>query len=136
MSPETRRAALLAAASTLVTTLACSSPPTPNDPATPATDPPLSERACAKHLASLAMAHPDELPDGDPLKTNDGSIYGAFTDVAARSDPKTQRCCEASLTRGGPHSDHRWACCSALPGLPAVRMACTPWGPPCPPALV
>jgi hypothetical protein len=91
--------------------------------------------ACEPYLAGLATAKPEALPEGDELKTKPG-VYGAFQDPAARSAPQTLSCCNADLKAHGAASKHRWACCSAVEGKPdAEVMACTPWGPPCPPEM-
>jgi len=57
-------------------------------------------------------------------------------------------CCDKELTDKGASSAHRWACCVAYDPAtvnvdagesPAFAnghgMACTPWGPPCPPSM-
>ncbi len=157
MSPEIRRAALLIAAkTTILTTIGCSnglSPapgpaptsdtPTAGSPAaaaptTPAATPAATaQKPCAEHLDGLATIDTSKLPNNDPLH-GDTTVFGAFADVAARNDPRTQECCREELTRDNSAAAHRWACCSALPekDREGQAMACTPWGPPCPPPLL
>lgn len=157
MSPDVRRAALLAAAkATFIVSLGCarneppgaptgptistaSTPmapePAPPPPApAPEPAPATPEIPCEQHLASLATAQIDELPANDPLRARH-DVYGAFRDISARTDDRTVACCVAVL-RDHNGSDRRWPCCSsALPSTLELEMACTPWGPPCPPAL-
>lgn len=152
MSPEVRRAALLAAAkTTFIVSLGCSSNLQPSSPAAP---PPASTASsatpdapvaapvlpCAQHLDGLATANPEQLPASDPLHDRLG-VYGAFTDIAARNSERTRECCTEELTRDHGGAAHRWACCSALSdadgNTPSIQgSACTPWGPPCPPELL
>lgn len=154
MSPEVRRAALLIAAkATIFTAIGCSGGLQPAAGPAPTSDPPAAadkgapapaadvaaaeSKTCAQHLDGLVMVkNTSELPDNDPLR-GDMTVYGAFADVAARSDPRTQECCREELKQDVAGAPHRWACCSALGDSdPEVAMACTPWGPPCPPALL
>ena len=136
MTPEIRRAALLVAAkATMIASLGCSGGRTPAPAAEPApAAPPVS---CAEHLGALATAKPDQLPASDPLHGR-ANVYGAFTDVDARGSARTLECCDEELTRDGSGAAHRWECCSALPEskADALMIACTPWGPPCPPELL
>lgn len=46
-------------------------------------------------------------------------------------------CCEQILTSGNLGGEHRWDCCAniAWNGNEQIGMACTPWGPPVPPAM-
>lgn len=141
MTPEIRRAALLAAAkTTFVVSLGCSNTVQPTPTIVAPTPPTRSELPCAEHLAGLAFTE-GSLPPGDPLHDKPG-VYGAFLDIAARSDPHTLKCCSEAL---GKDEGPRWACCSALEHHPGTTpnspkssdlfAACTPWGPPCPRAL-
>ncbi len=93
--------------------------------------------ACIKSLDKLAVVKIEDLAPTDPLKSRQG-IYGAFGDPIARALPATQTCCNEEMIVFGSSAKHRWACCSALPALPAdaAPSACTPWGPPCPPEMV
>jgi len=93
--------------------------------------------SCMPELDKLAQMERGALPDSDPLKSKP-TVYGAFADRAARNAPETQRCCNEEIAAYGSNAKHRWACCSALPALPAdaEKSACMPWGPPCPPAMV
>lgn len=142
MTPEIRRAAIRAAAkAALVAGLAgCGGDPkpAPAGPSNAATTEPAAPAAavdCTTLLAGLATVKQDELPDGDPAKTRP-DVYGAvFADRARREAPETQQCCTEELTRSGAQSKLRWECCSALPQDGQVGIACTPWGPPCPPAM-
>ncbi len=149
MSPEVRRAALLAAAkTTFIVSLGCSSNLRPSSPAAPSAAPEATPEStvtakvlpCGQHLDALATAQPEQLPASDPLHDRPG-VYGAFTDIAARGSERTRECCSEELTRDDSGAAHRWACCSALsdangntPNAPGA--ACTPWGPPCPPELL
>ncbi len=143
MSPEVRRAALLAAAkTTFIVSLGCSSNVQPGASRPESVTPPAApEVSCAEHLGGLAQTKMGEaLPASDPLHDKPG-VYGAFTDIAARTSERTQQCCSEALTDGNGESAYRWACCSALIDQNGQRpddrfMACTPWGPPCPPALL
>ncbi len=136
MKPEIRRAALRAAAkAALVMTIGCSggkgSPPPSST--TPDPVPVAAGASCADHLGGLATAKPEALAADDPLRSR-GEVYGAFADVAARQSARTQECCAEALERDGSSAAQRWECCSALPAT-AQAMACTPWGPPCPPQM-
>ncbi|MDC0672499.1 hypothetical protein [Nannocystis radixulma] len=143
MSPEVRRAALLAAAkTTLVTAIGCSSaqpsasPTATNQPSAPA--PASSPDECARHLDRLATVPREQLAADDPLRER-MDVYGeVFADREARASEPTQACCRQELAREGANTPHRWSCCSALPQHEnrELSLACTPWGPPCPPALV
>jgi hypothetical protein len=76
-----------------------------------------------------------DLPDGDPLKGRHDQ-YGAFADPAARTAARTVACCTEVLAHDGTQADARWPCCSALAVTTGEQpMACTPWGPPCPPEM-
>ena len=146
MSPEVRKAALRAAAKVaIVFSLGgCGAPaastPTPAPPpdrgggATQA--PPPASVPCGTYLDGLALAaNSAALPENDPLHGRP-DVYGQpFADQTARSAPRTQECCTAELTADGANAAHRWSCCSAVPETHAVVMACTPWGPPCPPEM-
>lgn len=137
MTPEIRRAAIRAAAkAALITAIGCGGDPKPAAPMTPSnvSAAPATKAAvdCATHLGGLAKVKQDKLADDDPLK-NDSTVYGqVFADRAARESADTKKCCNEELAANGAGSKLRWECCSALGG---TGMACTPWGPPCPPAM-
>lgn len=145
MRPEIRRAAIRAAAKTaLIAGLAgCSGDPkasttsTPSNVATGDTAKPAAPVDCEAHLTGLKKMKKEELPDGDPVKER-MDVYGeVFANRAEREAPETQKCCTEDLVKNGSRGSHRWECCSALADLPkdASPSACTPWGPPCPPAM-
>jgi hypothetical protein len=138
MRPDIRRAALRAAAKTaLVVSFGCSSsPPRPPPSNTVPADGTAARPAatsCAEYLAGLATGTREELAAGDPLHDRT-DVFQVFTDVTARRSPRTRECCTEALEHDGAQAKPRWACCSALPDN-AQPPACTPWGPPCPPAM-
>jgi hypothetical protein len=64
----------------------------------------------------------------------EGDYPGTKQSVAA----EVQTCCVELLEKSqGMLANHRWDCCANLPENPSqdVAMACTPWGPPVPPAM-
>jgi hypothetical protein len=142
MTPEIRRAALRAAAKAALVVslgslgaLGCSGGARTAPSNTTATTPdptPVAEATCDEYLAGLEVTK-GPLPDGDPLK-DAPAVYAAFVDVAARAAARTQECCTEQLARDNAQAAQRFECCSAL-GTAADAMACTPWGPPCPPAM-
>lgn len=144
MTPEIRRAALRAAAkAALVVSLGslgsigCSGgksggPSTSSTSNTGGSTEPAAEVSCADYLAGLPVARTGELAADDPLKDRP-DVYGAFASVADREAARTQTCCTEQLAADGSAAAQRWECCSALPAPDG--MACTPWGPPCPPAM-
>lgn len=137
MTPEIRRAALRIAAKTaLVVTIGCSGGGSATKTAPPANTggTPAPVVACDAHLAGLAKTDRDKLAADDPLKER-MDVYGqVFADVGERTSARTQECCHEELTANGASSALRWECCSALP-RGSEAMACTPWGPPCPPEM-
>ncbi|MBP6628806.1 MAG: hypothetical protein KBG28_15640 [Kofleriaceae bacterium] len=144
MKPETRRAALRAAAHTaFVVAAACGgADPAPASPraAGPGPTGPSSPEpgaaaplACDPYLDGLATVPIGELPADDPLRGRSDAYVEAFADLGARADARTQQCCLEELADGAGR-DHRWACCNALAAADQPG-ACTPWGPPCPPAM-
>jgi hypothetical protein len=90
---------------------------------------------CVKHLATLPTVLADQLPAGDPLRGK--VMIAAFTRPADRAAPKTQQCCVETLVAYDAAAPFQSECCSAMtkPWPDAVRTACTPWGPPCPPEM-
>ena len=144
MTPEIRRAALrMAAKAAMLGAIGCSAPappgaamPTPPGNTAPA---PTAGASCEAYLGSLATYDLDvkaQLADDDPLKKR-SDVYGAFARIADRSAPRTHACCTTQLVAAGSQAKQRWACCSALDAVPAGAdpSACSPWGPPCPPAM-
>ncbi len=142
MTPEVRRTALRAAAkAALVVSIGCgggskTAPPS-NIGGTGPTPPAPVAGSCDEHLASLARGKPAALAPDDPVKARP-DLYGeVFTDRAAREDARTQSCCAESLGDGAAESKYRWECCSAIAdSMDKHHLACTPWGPPCPPEMV
>ena len=139
MTPEVRRAALRAAAKTafVATLVGCSGASKPATEAPPSNAAPPAAAApvsCAAHLDGLATAKPKDLPASDPLHGRN-DVFGAFTDVAARSAARTVECCKETLEKDGAQAKHRWECCSTF-AINEQPFACTPWGPPCPPEMV
>ncbi len=144
MTPEIRRAALrMAAKAAMLGAIGCSAP-APHGPATTpapgnAAPAPTAFASCDAYLGGLATYDLDvksRLATDDPLKKR-SDVYGAFASVAERSAPRTHECCTAQLVAAGSQAKQRWACCSALDAVPAGAepTACSPWGPPCPPAM-
>ena len=78
-----------------------------------------------------------QLADDDPLHGRSDVFGEVFADVAARQSAHTQACCAEVLADPDAASKpHRWECCSALASVGTQQpFACTPWGPPCPPAM-
>lgn len=89
---------------------------------------------------------------GPPKLTCDQILASAFPDGGngwfgneeKKLSPDELACCteeikaaakdETGLNRG----QHHWACCTATnwgQGIPDIGLACTPWGPPVPPAM-
>jgi hypothetical protein len=143
MTPEIRRAALRAAAkAALVVSVGCSGgaktapPPENTTGSTGSAVAAAAPMSCADHLASLAKGAPESLPEGDPLRGKPG-VYGeVYTDRAARESARTQECCTEEINNHGSQAQARWECCSALTAqTDKSTAACTPWGPPCPPAM-
>ena len=138
MTPEIRKAALRIAAKTaLITAIGCSgggSSTKATPPANAGGSAAAAVVACDAYLGSLATVEKDKLAADDPLKGR-MDVYGkVFANVAERSAPRTTECCNEELATNGASSKPRWECCSALePNTQA--MACTPWGPPCPPEM-
>lgn len=63
----------------------------------------------------------------------EGTYPGAKQSVSA----EVQTCCAEALDKSQGLAAHRWDCCANLPADagPNVGLACTPWGPPVPPAM-
>ncbi len=61
-----------------------------------------------------------------------GDYPGTKQDVSS----EVQACClEMLTTSGATIGVHRWDCCANVPSGSNVMAACTPWGPPVPPAM-
>ncbi len=63
---------------------------------------------------------------------------GDYPGVKQSVSSEVQACCIELLDESkGSLADHRWDCCANLPDPPPanVGIACTPWGPPVPPAM-
>lgn len=138
MTPEIRKAALrIAAKAALVVTVGCSgggSSAKTTPPANAGGNAEAPVVACDAYLGGLATVEKDKLASDDPLKQR-MDVYGkVFANVAERSAPRTTECCNEELAAHGSSSKLRWECCSALDPN-AQAMACTPWGPPCPPEM-
>lgn len=137
MTPEIRRAAIRAAAkAALITAIGCSGDPKPTTtmPSNVSTSPAVPEvKECGALLGGLEKVAQDKLADDDPLKKSN-FVYGqVFADRKARESAEVQKCCTEELDKNNASSKLRWECCAAVDGKGA---ACTPWGPPCPPAMI
>jgi hypothetical protein len=82
----------------------------------------------------------------DPIRNCEGIADEAFpkeSDYPGEKrnvSTKVQKCCAELLVHGGFAGRHRWDCCANLPEHPTqdaqdLSIACTPWGPPVPPAM-
>lgn len=62
---------------------------------------------------------------------------GVYPGVKQSVSHDVQTCCAELLGKPEPLLNHRWDCCANLPANPPqnLAMACTPWGPPVPPAM-
>lgn len=139
MKPETRKAALRAAARTaLVVSLGAASACGGAKPTASVGNREVGEAVtpltCDAYLDGLATAPIADLPADDPLRGRHDVYVEAFADREARASERTQQCCAEALAPPAGGGDHRWACCNALPS-DAQPTACTPWGPPCPPTM-
>ena len=151
MTPEIRRAALrIAAKAALVATVGCG--PADTIPIANTTPPIADAPSCPAYLGQLAQYTDREdyakLAPDDPIVARLGKgleTYAIFADPHQRAAPRTQACCSEAL---GTSSTFRGACCSARDdGAPhdhgayfggvtdEEKMACSPWGPPCPPEM-
>jgi hypothetical protein len=63
---------------------------------------------------------------------------GDYPGVKKSVSAEVQTCCAELLGGDGGLATHRWDCCANLPadtsGM-SIGFACTPWGPPVPPAM-
>lgn len=104
-------------------------PPTASASAAPAPVPPCHDAGAPKRSCKEVVA--SAFPDAGWVSPGEGKPVGA--DVKA--------CCEELLSSGDLLDfPERWACCDAVGafqggGDPKIAMACTPWGPPVPPAM-
>jgi hypothetical protein len=59
--------------------------------------------------------------------------------AVASISPAVKQCCTELLIKNGSQTEHRWDCCANRNNAGAseqnVNIACTPWGPPVPPAM-
>lgn len=101
--------------------------------------------------AVKAPCHDASAPDAK--KSCDAVIASAFPDAgpeqwvannpgAASISAEAKACCTEKLTAKDAHASsvpYGWSCCSALDSWnnpdPTIAIACTPWGPPVPPAM-
>ena len=63
---------------------------------------------------------------------------GDYPGVKQSVSADVQTCCGELLAKSqGALAKHRWDCCANLPANPSqnIAIACTPWGPPVPPAM-
>lgn len=139
MKPETRKAALRAAARTaLVVSLGAASACGGATPTAAVGNRDVGAAAapltCDAYLDGLATTPVADLAKDDPLHGQPGVYVEAFADRTARASERTQQCCAEALAPPAGGGEHRWPCCNALPS-DAQPMACTPWGPPCPPTM-
>jgi hypothetical protein len=80
---------------------------------------------------------------GAPKLTCDQIVAAAFPTEGNYPGKKqavsleVQNCCEELLSKNHGLTAHRWDCCANLPADAGngVGIACTPWGPPVPPAM-
>ena len=74
--------------------------------------------------------------------TCDDIINAAFPEVGNYPGKKIKvstnvtSCCEHQLVEKGAGTEHRWDCCGVVTSTDQnINIACTPWGPPVPPAM-
>lgn len=126
MKDETRRAALRAAHAVALGTIAA---------------------ACTSTTASTPAPGEKTNAAADCMALTDGAFPGVdgypYPKAKASPHPAVQQCCRQSLeaffSRRTPDpvmERHRWACCASVDtsGARELGAACTPWGPPVPPA--
>ena len=93
-----------------------------------------------------AAPPPDAKPSCDTVLASAfgdaGDDFGATQDPPKAVSEDVKTCCHEKLTDQSAESwtfEHRWACCNAFGSWNspdrAIAMACTPWGPPVPPAM-
>ena len=93
-------------------TATTTTPPAPTTPSTPA-------KSCEKVIAD---AFPTE---------------GQYPGVKQNVSSEVKSCCEKVLLESQGTAPHRWDCCANVDQEKdqKIAMACTPWGPPVPPAM-
>jgi hypothetical protein len=96
--------------------------------------------------------HADAGADADAAATDkpscDELLAASFPDAGAwpgadgqNASTDVKACCNEALVKDGAATRYRWSCCNAIgwgTGTPtdaAIGAACTPWGPPVPPAM-
>lgn len=62
---------------------------------------------------------------------------GGYPGKAVKTTAEVRQCCSDILVESGGMSAHRWDCCANHEAKDDQKIgtACTPWGPPCPPAM-
>lgn len=88
---------------------------------------------------------PTSCPSKEPPRASCASVVAAafptegdYPGVKQAVSSEVQACCVQLLDESqGALANHRWDCCANLPEVapPSVGIACTPWGPPVPPAM-
>jgi hypothetical protein len=130
------RLSLGAAASTMACRPSASDPPQP---------PPTGDDGASDAKLADATPEPREPGDAPAVKSCDGVLDAAFpghdTEYyppkgPANTTPGVVECCQQQFAEHGSASEHHWACCATLPEAKEAPLlqACTPWGPPVPPA--
>jgi hypothetical protein len=103
---------------------------------------------CASEPDTDAAAGTDAGAASDAAPSNescDAIVAAAFptpSDYPGTKQPVSDEvaaCCDQLLSTdqgiGGHAGEHRWDCCANTAHPENVGMACTPWGPPVPPAM-
>ena len=62
---------------------------------------------------------------------------GGYPGKPVKTTAEVRQCCSDILVESGGTGAHRWDCCANHEAKddPKIGVACTPWGPPCPPAM-
>lgn len=126
----------------------CSAPPptapTPDEPASTgsATPSPAPSSTSTGNRSDAAVPPPTDAappPQGcEALLDVTFPTGGEFPPVAREVSAEVRSCCvDLLLNTPEPMGTHRWDCCANVPleENEAVAVACTPWGPPVPPAM-
>ena len=109
-------------------------PKAPTPPSPPPSEPPsaaCADAPCCEAKVSATLG-PDDAFGADPDRT---------AQILAELGEEGLSCCVLLVSaKGTPRSPNHWACCSVLrasdPGADlGSSLACTPWGPPTPPAF-
>jgi hypothetical protein len=154
MNAYTHHRALAAAARLALATVAlqaCDKDRGEPQPPAPSPEPPTASPATQYANAETpepAPADGDATAPVDPVRACNGLVEEAFPNPSQYPGEKrnvgtaVKACCADLLVhQTGPSDAHRWDCCANLPDdLPEAErqkatMACTPWGPPVPPAM-